>query len=421
MRIGIIGAGISGMASAWFLQSAHDVTLYDKADCIGGHVHTIPVDANGVTANVETGVEFFVEATYPYVMALWRVLGLTALKAPASLTITFRTGGRTLVLPPRSLRHVLHLLLSPRRLGQLMWFSRFTRPVDRLTQYADLSVSLQEYLRQRGFPRRAQEELLFPLVSASWGAPLADMRNFPVYNILKIIGRFDPQGHTFGFLDGGLRSYINALAAELRSVEMRLCRLVKNVRTDGQVWRVEDDHGEVRDYDQLVVATSSRDAAVLLLNVPELHAWHDLLGRFRHFPTTVAVHSDTTLMPANPNDWSLCNVFHEGDHAWLSIWSGWRQGVPIFRTWLQPGQPAPRAVHYQADFHHLIVTPESLALQRQIAAQQGQGGIWVVGMYAVDADNHESALMSALLVARALAPASPNLARLEATVSRVKC
>lgn len=416
MRIAIIGAGISGMASAWFLQPAHDVTLYDKADRLGGHVHSIPVECNGVTVQVETGVEFFVEATYPCVMALWRVLGLRRRKASATLTITFRDGGRTLALPPRSPRHLLQLLLSPRRLGQLMLFTRFTRSTDELTKYADLAVSLGEYARQRGFPKRFQEEMLFPLIAASWGAPVADMRHFPVYDVMKIVGRFDRAGYTFCFLDNGLGDYLNALAAELRSVEMRLGRMVKEVRKDGELFLVEDDRGEVRSYDQVVLATASPDAVSLVANAPELRDWCDVLGRFRHFPTTIAVHGDPAFMPANPHDWSLCNVFHEGDRAWLSVWSGWRQRLPIFRTWLQPGGAVPRALHYRADFHHLIVTPQSFALQQQIAAQQGHAGLWVVGMYTVDTDSHESALMSALPVARVLAPASPNLRRLEAAM-----
>jgi hypothetical protein len=58
------------------------------------------------------------------------------------------------------------------------------------------------------------------------------------------------------------------------------------------------------------------------------------------------------------------------------------------------------------------MTRENARWQRHIAALQGAAGLWVTGMYTVDIDNHESALLSALVPARALAPQSPNLARL---------
>ncbi len=47
MRIGIVGAGVSGMTSAWLLQHDHHVTLIDKAPRLGGHVETMPVVVEG--------------------------------------------------------------------------------------------------------------------------------------------------------------------------------------------------------------------------------------------------------------------------------------------------------------------------------------------------------------------------------------
>jgi hypothetical protein len=64
------------------------------------------------------------------------------------------------------------------------------------------------------------------------------------------------------------------------------------------------------------------------------------------------------------------------------------------------------------------MSPENAILQRRIADLQGVSGLWVTGMYAVDVDNHESALLSALVPAQALAPRSQNLRRLIGSVAR---
>jgi hypothetical protein len=58
------------------------------------------------------------------------------------------------------------------------------------------------------------------------------------------------------------------------------------------------------------------------------------------------------------------------------------------------------------------MTSESALRQRHIASLQGAAGVWVTGMYTVDVDNHESALLSAVVPVRDLAPASRNLRRL---------
>ena len=43
MNIAIIGAGISGLTAAYYLQGKHRVTLYESQQRIGGHTATIDV------------------------------------------------------------------------------------------------------------------------------------------------------------------------------------------------------------------------------------------------------------------------------------------------------------------------------------------------------------------------------------------
>jgi predicted NAD/FAD-binding protein len=95
----------------------------------------------------------------------------------------------------------------------------------------------------------------------------------------------------------------------------------------------------------------------------------------------------------------------------MTDWQGMQVGADVFRTWLPKGRPTPSPLHGRRQFHHLIMTPENAVLQRRIAALQGARNLWVTGMYAADVDNHESALLSAVVPARELAPRSKNLAR----------
>ena len=41
MKIAIIGSGISGNVVAYKLHKEHDITVFESADYIGGHVTTI--------------------------------------------------------------------------------------------------------------------------------------------------------------------------------------------------------------------------------------------------------------------------------------------------------------------------------------------------------------------------------------------
>jgi predicted NAD/FAD-binding protein len=104
----------------------------------------------------------------------------------------------------------------------------------------------------------------------------------------------------------------------------------------------------------------------------------------------------------------------------MSVWSGRKQRVAVFRSWLSSKRAMPRSVYHEADFHHLLVTPDNLAMRRQLDSLQGKDGIWCVGMYAGSIDNNEGALDSTLPVAEALDPHSPNLARLYGELNRAR-
>jgi predicted NAD/FAD-binding protein len=413
MRIGVIGGGISGLAAAWFLQADHAVTVYERSDCLGGHARTVPVVHQGVKVHAEAGFRYFTARSYPYLLAVLRVLGLTPRPARGDLAIVFEGAPTALVLPPRSPRHVWHLLRSARRLRQVLWFDRFRRSGAAVVAARDWSQSLREFVRDQGFPAAFAEEFLYPVVAACWGMPREDMVHFPAYCVLKLMHLAVGRRSTFLQLDGGIGSYIAALARQLGAVDIPPGTGVVRVSRHGGEFLVEDTAGQVRSFDRLVVATSSRDAERLLAGVPGADGWCEVLGRFRHASTTIVIHSDPAFMPPRPADWAVANVFCEGGRSWLTDWPGRDQGVPVFRTWLPPDRPAPREVHYRQQFHHLIVTKESRALQQQIAELQGKGGIWVAGMYVTDADNHDSALASALTVGKALAPHSPKVAEFE--------
>ena len=44
MKIGVVGSGISGLVTAWALQTKHEVTLFEKNSNLGGHSNTVDVE-----------------------------------------------------------------------------------------------------------------------------------------------------------------------------------------------------------------------------------------------------------------------------------------------------------------------------------------------------------------------------------------
>ncbi|HXR02317.1 MAG TPA: FAD-dependent oxidoreductase, partial [Pseudomonas sp.] len=76
MKIAIIGSGISGLTSAWLLNRAHDIALFEADQRIGGHTHTVNVSVNGKRHAIDTGFIVFNDWTYPNFIKLLGQLGV---------------------------------------------------------------------------------------------------------------------------------------------------------------------------------------------------------------------------------------------------------------------------------------------------------------------------------------------------------
>ena len=87
MRIAVIGTGVSGMTVAYLLHGAHEITLFEANDYIGGHTHTVDVPAGGKTHAVDTGFIVFNERTYPNFVRLLRKLGVPWQKSNMSFSV----------------------------------------------------------------------------------------------------------------------------------------------------------------------------------------------------------------------------------------------------------------------------------------------------------------------------------------------
>ena len=86
MRIAIVGAGVSGLTAASKLHAAHELTVYESDDWIGGHTHTVRVETADGPQDVDTGFVVFNEATYPEFCRLLARLGVREAQSPPRLT-----------------------------------------------------------------------------------------------------------------------------------------------------------------------------------------------------------------------------------------------------------------------------------------------------------------------------------------------
>ena len=410
-RIAVIGSGISGLSSAWLLSQRHHVTLYEAADRLGGHSHTIDVWTATGNVAVDTGFIVYNEATYPNLTALLRHLNIATQPSCMSFGVSLddgrlEYGGTDL----RSLFAQKRNLLRPRFWSMLRDLLRFYKQAPlHGPSLEDGLCSLGTYLDRNRFGLALQQDHLLPMAAAIWSAPATAMRDYPAaafisfcenHGLLKVADR--PIWRT---VTGGSRNTVNALALGL-SGPILLGRRVLGILRDGDGVMIRDSLGETARFDQVVLATHG-DQARAIIEDPSM-AESNILGAFHTSQNLAVLHTDAALMPKRRGVWSSWNYLGQSSQAhtapcvtyWMNRLQGFA-GQDVFLTLNPSVEPAPGTVLHRQHYEHPMFDAAAITAQRALWSLQGVRRTWFCGAH-FGAGFHEDGLQAGLAVAEAL-------------------
>lgn len=409
-RIAVIGAGISGLGSAYFLNRQHDVVLFEAGGHLGGHSNTVDVTLEGSTCGVDTGFLVFNERTYPNLIALFEELGVASIASDMSFGVSMDDGamewaGTSLDTVFAQRAH----LLSPSFLGMIKDILHFNRHADAyLAQCLQTPVTLGALLRQHGYGERFREAYMLPMAAAIWSSSPRDILDFPAatflrfclnHGLLQVNDR--PQWRTVA---GGSRNYVAKIAATLP--ERRVASAVAGVRRENGQLVVSSSAGD-EVFDAVVFATHAPTTLELLLDADADE--RAILGGVRYQPNRAWLHTDVRLMPRRRKVWSAWNYLsspaQDGQRPvcvtyWLNQLQDLPFETPVLVTLNPHTPPAPETVHASFDYEHPIMDQSTIAAQQQLPSIQGKDGIWYAGAW-TGYGFHEDGLKSALRVAAA--------------------
>ena len=416
-RIAVVGAGISGLASAWLLSQRHAVTLYEAGDYLGGHTNTVDVTLDGVCHPVDTGFLVYNTHTYPNLTALFAHLGVASVETEMSFAVSLEEpaiewAGSSLATVFGQKRN----LLRPdfwRMLADILRFNR--ESIAWIEQYPDYGGSLREFLAAGRYSRPFAEWYLLPMAAAIWSCPAGQMLDYPLASFVRfcrnhgLLQVFDrPLWRT---VKGGGREYVRKLASHL--ADIRLAAPVRGVRRTDDGLQVITD-GAVAYYDQVVLACHSDQALVLLADAAT-PAERRLLGAIRYEPNRAVLHSDAALLPRNRALWSAWNYLssvQELDRRPVSVsylinhLQPLPTQTPVVVSLNPHIEPDPAKVIGDWDYDHPLFDQAAIGAQAQLDAIQGVERLWFCGAWG-GYGFHEDGLTSALAVANRLGSRAP--------------
>jgi predicted NAD/FAD-binding protein len=416
VRIGVVGGGASGLTTAWLLDREHEVTVLEREPRLGGHAHTVDIEAYGRRLGVDAGFQFFSPgATYASFNRLLDALGVTRVDYDATLTVYDTRDQHPIAMPPmRGGRPVLPSF-APASLRTLLRFRAFLDDLPAFLARRDTTITIAEYLEAARLPKPFVDRFLLPLLLAFWCVDREEFLGFAAYNALYYLGANGASGLRAprqSEIVGGMRVYVDAIADSLENAEVRLDAEVVRVERQRDAWQVTDASGRTDSFDRLVLACNPRRAHALVEGIRSLEPVTRELARFQTFETTIAIHGDRRLMPAHEASWSVVNARWDGTHSSLTVWNP-RLGLPVFKSWVTFDERMPQPLYSLVTYEHGRITPDYFDAQARLRPLQGTDGLFLAGLATHDADSHESAVRSAMTVAEALAPDSPRLRRLQ--------
>ena len=211
-------------------------------------------------------------------------------------------------------------------------------------------------------------------------------------------------------IPSGMSSYVKALTQQLKNTTILNQCAVNDIRKYGNGFQIATPNRLI-ECDQIIIATNAYIASRLLKNVAEADEFKNALNKIEYFSPHIAIHGDSRLMPQNSQDWSIANIAYDNkNNSTLTISKPWMQEIPLFRSWITPNvwtdepQIKPEPLYAERTYQHPKVTPIYFEVQHKIAALQGTHNIWIAGFYTHDIDSHNSAIVSAINVAKKSCP-----------------
>lgn len=392
MKIAVIGSGIAGNVAARQLVDAHEVTVFEANEHIGGHTHTHTLESSrGEAIAVDTGFIVFNDRTYPNFIALLDELGVESQATEMSFSVKcertqLEYNGNTL----NSLFAQRSNLFRPSFYRMIRDILRFNREGHAfIEQSGSLQVSLGDFLEQGGYSQQFIHQYIVPMGAAIWSAEPEVMFKFPAHFFLRFFANHGllsvndrPQWRV---IKGGSARYVAKLTAGFADKIRTSCPVQSVRRYPDHVLINSAKYGAER-FDYVFMAGHS-DQALSLLEQPTL-AERNVLGAIPYQHNEVVLHTDTSVLPKRKlarAAWNYHIPQQEQDRVAVTYDMNILQGLKTPETYCvtlnYSGQLDESKIIKRLNYMHPVFTPQGVSAQSQQREINGMQRTYYCGAY----------------------------------------
>ena len=404
MKIAVIGSGISGLSSAYYLSKKNEVDLFEKDDHFGGHSYTFDIKEKNKKVPVDLGFIVFNKTTYPNLINFFEELKVPYEKSDMSFSVSVKdsnieyggTGFNSLFARKNNLFNFNFIKM----IYEIISFYK-SAPV--LLKKDLKNLTLGNYLDNSKISKYFVNYHIIPMVAAIWSMPFSKARDIPFelflnffnnHGLFKLKDR--PQWYT---VTNRSRNYVSKVLDKINGEYFKNYEIKKIIRSDDNVRIFINTLGEYRDYDHVVLACHA-DQSLKLIDNPS-NEEKEIINEFTYISNEAYLHTDVDLMPNKINAWSSWNSISKKDltKTCVTYWLNKLQNLDTNKNYFLTLNPITKIkdskIIKKINFTHPYLNNKSFEMQNRLKDLQGKKRLWFSGSY-FGYGFHEDGLKSSL-------------------------
>ena len=400
MKFAVIGSGISGLSSAYFLSKKFKVDLFEKDDHFGGHSFTFEIKEGDKVVPVDLGFIVFNELTYPNLIKFFKDLKVPYEKSDMSFSVSIKNSN--IEYSGSGLGGVFANKLNLFDLKFLYMIGEiisFYKTAPNLLKNNLKDETLGKFLDRKRLSKYFVDYHLIPMVAAIWSMPFDKAKEMPFkfflnfftnHGLFKLKNR--PQWYT---VTKRSRTYVKKVTDRVSGEIFKNYKVSKIIRSDDNVRLMIGN--EYLDYDHVILA-SHADQTLNILDDPSDQE-KNILSKFSYVQNNAILHSDERLMPKRKRAWSSWNSISDGKETCITYWLNKLQNLQTDKDYFLTLNPIYKInnelVIKKVNFTHPYLNSENTKLQKDLDLIQGKKRTWFCGSYFGNGF-HEDGLNSAI-------------------------
>ena len=393
MKIAVVGSGISGLSSAYYLSKKHKVDLFEKQDRFGGHSYTLDVEYNDKEkVAVDIGFMVFNKITYPNLISFFEENKIEIEKSDMSFSVNVKNTnieycgkGLNGIFSNRS------NLFNYKFVKMFFEIINFYKGCENLdVNSLEDNITLGQYLEKIKKTDYFINYHIIPMVSAIWSMPPYEASQMPLtffLNFFKNHGLFKLKNRPQWFtVTNRSKTYVNKILSQISGEYYKNYEINKIERNNSGVKVYYGSANEFFTYDKVVLA-SHADESLKMISDPT-DSEKKILNNFRYRKNTAVIHSDESSMPKNKKAWCSWNSSlnpNNKENSSVTYWLNQLQNLKISKNIFLTINPFfkidPSKIYNEIIFTHPYYDENALKNQSKLNSIQNAKNTLFAGSY----------------------------------------